>query len=58
MTIVFKRKLDRKREELSLSIVLLLAAAYRMLGMCPNMKVVLSLLFKHSCLTLLDRQLK
>lgn len=55
---VFKMKLDRKLEELSLSRILLLAASYRMLGMCPNMKVVLYLLSKHSCLTLLDRYLK
>ena len=58
MIMVFKMKLDRKLEELSLSRILLLAASYRMLGMCPNMKVVLYLLSKHSCLTLLDRYLK
>lgn len=58
MTIVFRMKLDRKLEELSLSIVPLLAAAYRMLGMCPNMEGASYLLSQHSCLTLLDRCLK
>ena len=58
MTIVFRMKLDRKLEELSLSIVPLLAAAYRMLGTCPNMKVSLYLLSQHSCLTMFDRCLK